>query len=79
MKVEIVTSRGGRRPLGKLPNGSAVKLPAPKCTSQFVSSMIWCEDPPATHIYRPAKAPVSFKRRLDRAAAHERVSLWVSN
>jgi hypothetical protein len=26
--------------------------------------MTWCEAPPAIHIYRPAKAPVSFKRRL---------------
>jgi hypothetical protein len=35
-------------------NGSAVKLPAPKCTSEYVWSMIWCEDSPATHIYGPA-------------------------
>jgi hypothetical protein len=58
-----------RAPLGsdgvrERPNGFAVKLPAPKCTSQYVWSMTWCEDPPATHIYRPAQAPASFKRLL---------------
>ena len=26
--------------------------------------MTWFEDSPATHIYLPAKAPVSFKRSL---------------
>jgi hypothetical protein len=26
--------------------------------------MTWFEDSPATHVYCPAKAPVSFKRRL---------------
>jgi hypothetical protein len=26
--------------------------------------MTWFEDPPATHVHRSAKAPVSFKRRL---------------
>ena len=46
------------------PNGSAVKLPAQKCTRRTVWSMTCFEDPPATHIYRPAEAPVSFKRRL---------------
>ena len=26
--------------------------------------MAWCQGPPATHVYCPAKAPVSFRRRL---------------
>jgi hypothetical protein len=46
------------------PNGYALKLPAPKCTSQDVWSMTWFESSPATHIQRPAEAPVSFKRWL---------------
>jgi hypothetical protein len=45
-------------------NGSALKLPARKCTSQDVWSMTCFEDSPATHVYRPAQAPVSFKRLL---------------
>ena len=32
--------------------------------------MTWCEDSPAIHLYCPAKAPVSFKRRLGSGLLH---------
>jgi hypothetical protein len=49
-------------------NGHALKLPARKCTRRDVWSMTCSWRVPATHIYRPAGAPVSFKRRLESAS-----------
>jgi hypothetical protein len=58
--ARVLEAAGCRIPPVLLPNGLAVKLPARKCTSQYVWSMTWCEDPPATHLYaRRKRRPAS--------------------